>query len=188
MARKRKSRRSRSNPVGFALNRRRRRSYRRNPVGIQSTLKKFFPLPSMPEVAALAGGSWAAGFVSPRVLAMVPMLAGNVFGRVVARLIVVSGLIMASNAVFRRQSNLAKMIGLGALANQVPHLTNDVLSLAKIKINFGENDDSDEPLALYYGEEPLMLGEESSAELGQDETSPEMGLGYYFGQPSAMIG
>lgn len=183
MARKRRShrkRRSRPNPVGLALNprrrsrRSRRRHYRPNPFRVPAGLKRLLPLPPLTEIASVAGGSWAAGFLAPRVLALLPMLSKNVFGRIALRLAVISAATIVGDKVLRGKNG--EMFAVGALANQVPHLTNDALSLVNMRVNFGLSDEEEE-LGYYYGEQPLM-GYDASAELGVD-TSAE--LGYYWG-------
>lgn len=138
--RKRRSSRRRRNPIVLGANprrrrssfRRSRRSYRRNP-----NIVRKFGLPSVSTMLWLGAGAFTGRLVIPQVLARLPILSANPVIRGVSRLALVAvGGFAAKMALGSKAENFT----LGLLANQVPEVVNDFLSLTGVKLADGNSE------------------------------------------------
>lgn len=145
-ARRNPRRRHRRNPfvLGNPHRRRTRRSYRRNPAIISK-----LGLPPAKEVIFLGLGAFAGRVLVPNVLARVPFLSSNPIIRAVSRLGLVAIAGYAAKMVMKQN---ARMFTYGLLANQVPEVVNDVLSMTGAKLS-----DGNQELELYTGADPYQM-------------------------------
>lgn len=138
-------RRHRRNPIvlGNPHRRHRRHSYRRNPAIISK-----LGLPPAREILFLGLGAFAGRVLVPNVLARVPFLNSNPVIRAVSRLALVAVSGYAAKMVLKQN---ARMFTYGVLANQVPEVVNDLLSMTGMKLSDGNDD-----LGLYTGRDPYQ--------------------------------
>jgi hypothetical protein len=124
----------RRNPFVLGANPRRRshRRYSRNPLSMSK-----LGLPSMKDVLFLGAGAFAGRIGIPQVLARVPMLNQNAVVRGFSRLGLVAAAGFLASKILKQNG---KMFTIGLLANQVPEVLNDFLSLTGIKLADGNDE------------------------------------------------